>query len=677
MSSVSDKYNQKRKQILLDIDSGKNFNVEDLAMYDLTPYFNESDEPNLYETIILNKNQQRKVSHVNENIYFSPPQYDALNFLENNDKVIFSAPTSFGKTMIVKEYIFRKKPNNIIYIVPTNALAYELEISFKENDNFSDYLIYDKLLSDSSIENKKMFFIGTQEKFLELEQSLLGEIDLFVIDEAYKLQESIDNIRSYKLSETFLNSFVLNSHKIFLLSPIAEFIGFEKYNFSHFDSNFNAVEKNYVLLDEKDFFDRFLKEGNKNKTILFCSSPAQINETYYKIESCELKKIKSSFLTQLKQDIHPEWIVAKLLEQGILVHHGQMPKYIQNRMINLFNHNKKYNILFGTNSISEGINTVTKNLFIHPENTVGDKLLLKNTIGRAGRLGKYPIGYIFSTKELESEIEDKIQIKLAISEEKELKEIEESKQDDKIQLFSLSYNISEEVCKLLLKKYKLSLTKLENILNVLMEDLRYSGIESLPFMAKRAIGRNYSTVPSIDKHLIKGYLNVYFINDSGTNTYLNTFNDRIAYYKYKVNNDASISEIINLFMQFIYTTLEYNIMPIVNIGLDIYDSKSDWKFGSNVIETLEECRRKYYRKSYGSLDVDNLSESHMSIVSAMKDYGMTNSIKNLSIDILNEIESRLNVRYSTSDVIRAIEYLAINSKDNKAYFTELKNKYIY
>ncbi len=674
---MSDKYNKKRKKILLDIDSGKEFNVEDLAMYDLTPYFNESDEPNLYETIILNKNQQRKVTHINDNIYFSPPQYDALEFLENNDKVIFSAPTSFGKTMIVKEYIFKQKPKNIIYIVPTNALAYELEISFKENDNFSDYLIYDKLLSDSTIENKKMFFIGTQEKFLELDQSLLGEIDLFVIDEAYKLQESIDNVRSYKLSETFLNSFVLNSRKIFLLSPIAEFIGFEKYDFLHFDSNFNAVEKNYVLLDEKNFYDKLLEEGNKNKTILFCSSPAQINETYYKIENHDLKKNNSSFLTQLKQDIHPEWIVAKLLEQGILVHHGQMPKYIQNKMINLFNHDIEYNILFGTNSISEGINTVTKNLFIHPENTVSDKLLLKNTIGRAGRLGKYPIGYIFSTKELEGEIGDKIQIKLAISEEKELKEIEESKKEDKIQDFSLSHNISEELCKLLLKKYKLSLTKLGNILNVLTEDLMYSGIESLPFMAKHAIGVNYKTNPNTDKHLIKGYLNSYFINGSGINIYLNTFNDRIAYYKYKVNNDTSISEIINLFMQFIYTTLEYNIMPIVNIGLDIYDSNHEWKFGVNVIETLEECRRKYYRKSYGSLDVDNLSDSHMSIVSAMKDYGMTNSIKNLSVDILNEIESRLNVRYSTSDVIRAIEYLAINSKDNKAYFSELKNKYIY
>ena len=670
---MNEKYNKKRKQILLEIDRGESFNVEELAMYDLTPYFNEVDEPNLYETIILNKNQKRKVTYTDDNIYFSPPQNGALNFLENHDKVIFSAPTSFGKTMIIKEYIFRNKPNNIVYIVPTNALAYELEKSFKENDNFSDYIIYDKQLSDSIIENKKMFFIGTQEKFLELEQSLLTMIDLFVIDEAYKLQEGIDNIRSYKLSETFLTSFALNSHKIFLLSPIANFIGFEKYNFSFFNSN--AVEKNYVLLDEANFFDKFLKEGIQNKTILFCSSPYQINETFYKIDHYDYTKIESNFLSQLKQDIHPEWVVAKFLERGILVHHGQMPKYIQNKMINLFNHDERYNILLGTNSISEGINTVTKNLFIHPENTVNDKLLLKNTIGRAGRLGKYPVGYIFSTRKLE--VEDTIQIRLAISEESALKEIEESKQNDKIQIFCLAYNISEELCKLLLKKYKLSLKKLGNILDILKEDLKYSGIESLPFMAKHAIGNNYSTNPNTDKYLIKGYLNSHFINDYGENTYLNTFNDRIAYYKSKVDSNTTVSEIINLFMQFIYATLEYNIMPIVNIGLDIYDNNFNWRFGENVIETLDECRRKYYKKSYGSLDFDNLSKSHMSIVNTMKDYGMINSIKKLSVDILNEIESRLNTRYSTIDVIRAIEYLAINSEDHKAFFIELKNKYIY
>mgnify|MGYP001313436979 CR=1 FL=1 len=76
---------------------------------------------------------------------------------------------------------------------------------------------------------------------------------------------------------------------------------------------------------------------------------------------------------------------------------------------------------------------------------------------------------------------------------KELKEIEESKQDDKIHSFCSKYNISEDVCKLLLQKYKLSLTKLGNILNILTEDLKYPGIDSLPFMSKHAIEKNYTT----------------------------------------------------------------------------------------------------------------------------------------------------------------------------------------
>ena len=675
---MTNKYNKKRKEMLLDIDKGKHIDIEELAMYDLTPYFREIKDPSLYEMIILNKNYQRKVKHTSNNIYFSPPQYTAFSYLCENDRVILSTPTSFGKTMIVKEYIFQNKPNNIIYIVPTNALAYELETSFKENEKFSDYLIYDKLLSDTIIENKKMFFIGTQEKFLEINSSLLGKIDLFVIDEAYKLQESVDNIRSYKLSETFLTSFALNSKKVFLLSPIAEFIGFDKYNFKYHYSEFNAVEKNYIVLEEKNFYNEFLKCGKQNKTILFCSSPTQINASYYKIiNDSDLKTKDFEFLSQLKQDIHPEWIVAKLLERGILTHHGQMPKYIQNKMINLFNNsNSDYNILLGTNSISEGINTITKNLFIHPDNSFNDKLLLKNTIGRAGRLGEYPIGYIYSTKYLMSELEGKIRIVLAISNENELNEIENSKNDEKIQEFCSNNDIDEDICMYLLKKYKFSLIKLEKILNELKKDLKFSGIDNLPYISNRALGRNYTTNPNIDKFLIKGYLQYYFYNNN-KKIYLNTFNDRIKYYKCKVGTTSTISDIINLYMQFIYSTLEYNIMPIVNIGLDLKQYNSDWQFGVNVIKTLEECKQKYYIKNYGSLDIDNLSEAHKSIISAMKDYGMTNSIKNLSLDILNEIEERLNIRYSTNDVIKAIDYLSENSKNNKNFFRDLKNKYMY
>ena len=72
--------------------------------------------------------------------------------------------------MIVKEYIFKYRPKKVIYIVPTNALAYELEKSFKENEKFSDYQIYDKF-SDNALDNKEemLLLIGTQEKYLELD----------------------------------------------------------------------------------------------------------------------------------------------------------------------------------------------------------------------------------------------------------------------------------------------------------------------------------------------------------------------------------------------------------------------------------------------------------------------------------------------------------------------------
>lgn len=395
-----DKYNKRRKKILEELDCGKDLSIMELGMYDLTPYFRTDEfDVSLSEKIMLNKNYERRIQHVSNELYFSPPQYKALECLFRENRVILSAPTSFGKTLLIKEYIYRQKPKNIVYIVPTNALAYELERSFKENEKFSDYTIFDKCSMVEQKENEnfieeKLFFIGTQEKYLEINQNVMGEIDLFVIDEAYKLQESVSNQRAYKLSETFLDSMAINSKRYFYLTPRAILEGFDKYEFYMFKSDFNAVDKNYVVLEEKNFFNVLLEKGSKEKTILFCNSPKQINDGYEKIKDLIKNKENTEFVRLLENEIHPDWSVVKLLKAGILTHHGQMPKYVQNRMINLFNENENYHILFGTNSISEGINTVTKNLFIHPEyNNLKDLLLLKNTIGRAGRLGRYPIGY--------------------------------------------------------------------------------------------------------------------------------------------------------------------------------------------------------------------------------------------------------------------------------------------
>lgn len=675
------KYNGRRKKILEKLDKGKSVSIIELGMYDLTPYFSADEfDVSLSEAIMLNKNLERKIEHVDLELFFSPPQYKALEALYEKDRVILSAPTSFGKTLLIKEYIYKKKPKSIVYIVPTNALAYELERSFKENEHFSDYIIFDKCsiiegMNNERMSDEKLFFIGTQEKFLEINPSIMGEVELFVIDEAYKLQESVKGQRAYKLSETFLDSINRNSKKIFLLTPRATLIGFEKYEFYTVKSDFNAVEKHYIVLEE-DFFDCLIDKGKNEKTILFCNTPRQINAACESIEDRIKSQKYTDFIKLLETDIHPDWSVVKLLKMGILTHHGQMPKYVQNRMINLFNESQEYNILFGTNSISEGINTVTKNMFIHPEyNNLKDILLLKNTIGRAGRLGKYPIGYIYSVIDVEELVENEIIISLAISEDEELAEIEDSKKEDKIREFGLNNDLDYEFCQELIKRYKISLLKLGKILDALRKNQKYKNIANLPYIAFEAFKNEYSGVLEVDRVLIAGYLQNYYM-DGNQKIFLNDFYDRIIHFKKKCKKSLDNTEILNCYMQFIYSTLEYYIMPIVNIGIEIKERYPEWGFGENVIESLEDCKSRYYTKTYGGLNIDELTEAQKLILSAMKDYGMTGSLKNISVDMLDEIESRLNVRYSTIDVLRAIDYLSQNSVYNKAYYVELKKKYM-
>jgi len=676
-------YNSKRKKMLEEMDKGKKLSIIELGMYDLTPYFDMDEfDVSLSESIMINRNLERKVEHVDSEMFFSPPQYEALKNFYEKDRVILSAPTSFGKTLLIKEYIYKEKPQNVVYIVPTNALAYELEKSFKENMNFAEYVIFDKSSVADGMElefmqDEKLFFIGTQEKFLELEQTIFETIDLFVIDEAYKLQDSIKRQRAYKLSETFLDSVTGKSKKVFLLTPRAKLEGFDKYEFAVFESDFNAVEKNYVLLESEKFYNKLLEKGKKEKTILFCGSPKQINVGYEAIKDKVETQKDTEFINLLETDIHPDWSVVKLLKAGILTHHGQMPKYVQNRMINLFNESDEYTLLFGTNSISEGINTVTKNLFISPEyNNMKEVLLLKNTVGRAGRLGKYPIGYIYSVNPVEELVEKEITISLAIAEEEELEEIEDSKNIEKILEFSDEYELECEFCQEILKKHNLSLLKLKNILEALKVDRRFPGISNLPFIANEAFNNEYNGFMNDDKVLIRGYLQNYYVTEDKEKVFLNDFNDRIEFFKKYSKVTSDNTEIINFYMQFIYSTLEYYIMPIVNIGLELRDRFKNWKFGSNVVTSLEECKSRYYAKTYGSLSVDDLSESHRRIIGTLKDYGMTGVIKNLTVDILAEVEPCLNVRYSTSDVLKAIERLAKTSKNNKRFFNEVKKKYM-
>ena len=93
----NDKFNKQRKRMLIEMDNGIELTNTELGMYDLTPYFNLNiEDPGLIESIMLCKNKTREIEHTGPGLFFSPPQFEALEYLANNRRVILSAPTSFG-----------------------------------------------------------------------------------------------------------------------------------------------------------------------------------------------------------------------------------------------------------------------------------------------------------------------------------------------------------------------------------------------------------------------------------------------------------------------------------------------------------------------------------------------------------------------------------------------------
>lgn len=116
-------------------------------------------------------------------------------FLESNHRLFLSAPTSFGKTFLLKEIIFSNydRYSNIVIVLPTVALLMEvsqdLRAFFKEKQ--MTYSIYTSVYRDLELTEKNVFIL-TPERVLRL-LSLREEIEpnFIFFDEVYKIDEDI------------------------------------------------------------------------------------------------------------------------------------------------------------------------------------------------------------------------------------------------------------------------------------------------------------------------------------------------------------------------------------------------------------------------------------------------------------------------------------------------------
>lgn len=117
------------------------------------------------------------------------------DFEENGQKLFLSAPTSFGKTFLLKEIIFRhcKEYKNIVIVLPTVALLIEVTSELEDFNKVHalGYTLYNSVYKDIDISDRNIFIL-TPERVLRLLAIMPDiQLDFFFFDEIYKIDEDI------------------------------------------------------------------------------------------------------------------------------------------------------------------------------------------------------------------------------------------------------------------------------------------------------------------------------------------------------------------------------------------------------------------------------------------------------------------------------------------------------
>lgn len=367
-------------------------NINNMLFLDLDLYLKGNS------LIDIINNEIRK-SYFDKKVVLTESQIEILNILENNN-LFLSAPTSFGKTFIVLEYMIRH-PNlkNIVFIVPTLALMNELLKKIYNNfgDNYNICINENEKFADKNI----FIFVPERSDISFVNRIKDLGIDLLIIDEIYKLKpnnkkELNNDDRIIIMNKVYLNLLQI-SKKIILLGPFIKKITFEqtKLDIVRYYTNFSPV-CNYVYKYEKY---NWIDYMGSEKELVYFSSPSSI----YKSLELIINKFSENtlYVDRYKNEIKhleniffKDWYGIKLLKRGIGVHHGKIPAFLRKFYEDEFKRGMLKSLLC-TCTLMEGINTPTMKMLV--VDNPGSSFRLNNLIGRVGRLnvGNPAFGDVF------------------------------------------------------------------------------------------------------------------------------------------------------------------------------------------------------------------------------------------------------------------------------------------
>lgn len=365
----------------------------------LFPYLNKADstwDDGFAAELFRDPTNSETVFHLEQALIF--------NELAAGKGIALSAPTSFGKSLLIDSTIRARKPHTVVVVVPTLSLLDETRRRITKS--FSSQYQIITLNSQERINLNPAIYIGTQERLFERPD--LRDIDFLVIDEFYKLNfGKHDRERSITLN-LLLNKLSPLSKQIYLLGPPVDKLEIEGHlrrRIRHYPSTFAPVATEvHDLRHEANSFEalvRVLQKYPNDPTLIFCGSPSRARSLAISLAP-HLKFRMSGDLDDLSNwlatQYHPDWHVVNSIKHGIGIHHGRVPRSVSQMFVRMFNRGI-ITTLICTSSLIEGVNTVAKNICIYDKTIDGSRNLsffeYQNIRGRAGRMFKHYVGRIF------------------------------------------------------------------------------------------------------------------------------------------------------------------------------------------------------------------------------------------------------------------------------------------
>ncbi len=341
-------------------------------------------------------------------------QYTQGNLLlkQKGNEVAYIAPTSFGKSTLIVDYIkkhLHQENIKIGIIVPTKSLLAQTYKTIKLENFNKKILIHNEMYDD------ELTFIAifTQERALRLLDKNDIFFDVLIIDEAHNLLNK--DSRSVLLARLIrINKQRNAQQKIVYLSPLVQ----EVKNFTIDDNQEISTCMVKSNIKEPDFFEYtidgdvylynrfvnqyykieyspnkfdYIRHNSGEKNFIFINSPRKIEKFVLEMlkdhQEIEVYRGIKELQKTLENEVHKEFYIIKSLEIGVIYLHAKLPDIIKEYLEYKFKNIAEIKYVVANTVILEGINLPIDTLFIHDTHRLQGKELM-NLVGRVNRLNK-------------------------------------------------------------------------------------------------------------------------------------------------------------------------------------------------------------------------------------------------------------------------------------------------